>query len=183
MRVSRLVALAVQGSGGQSTSWHDDRFAEVIRYVESSGCGTMFLGTAADASAIDRIRALAASSGFSAAGRTSIPQLAALLTLCDLLVSIDTGTMHVGRASGLPMVVLGPSWQRPVEWLPLDRNDVLILRGEDRPSCPPNYKLDEIQASEVQRACTDLLTAYAPSAAAREKRIARLLTDIRAQSL
>jgi ADP-heptose:LPS heptosyltransferase len=175
-----LTAFVLQGSGGQRTGWHDDRFAQVIRHVESLGHRTVFLGTANDASWIDRIRTLAGSTGQSLAGRTTIPQLAALLCLCDLLVTLDTGTMHVGRAANLPMVVLGPSWQRPVEWLPLGKPNVRILRGEDRDDVPPDYRLDEISAADVIAAIDALQRAFPPSEQERRQRVARLLSATRA---
>jgi ADP-heptose:LPS heptosyltransferase len=174
-----MVAFVVQGSGGQRTMWHEDRFAQVIRHVEASGCATVFLGSAADASAIERIMTAAASRGRSLAGQTSIPQLAALLTQCDLLVSVDTGTMHVGRAAGLPMVVLGPSWQRPIEWLPLGLPNVRILRGADRDDVPPGYQLDEIEPAAVIAAIDELRVLYPAAEETRESRAARLLSATR----
>ena len=168
-------AFVMQGSGGQRTGWHDDRFAAVIRHVESRGHHIVFLGTASDAANIDRIRALANSNGHSFAGRTSIPELTALLCVCDFLVTLDTGTMHLGRAADLPMVILGPSWQRPIEWMPLGKPNVRILRGEDRQDVPLNYRLDEIEEVEVIAAIENLQHGFPPSTQMHERRIARLL--------
>jgi ADP-heptose:LPS heptosyltransferase len=174
-----LTAFVLQGSGGQRTGWHDDRFAAVIRHAESLGHQVLFLGTAADTATIDRIRSLADSSGVSLAGRTSIPQLAAVLCLCDLLVTLDTGTLHVGRAAGVPTVVLGPSWQKPLEWLPIHQPHVRILRGPDQPTVPPHYQLDEITVPAVTAAIEELQRLYPPSTSAREDRAARLLSSTR----
>jgi len=174
------VAFVLQGSGGQNTFWHDDRFAEVIRHVESLGHNTIFLGTAQDAANIDRIRTLASSQGCSLAGQTTIPELAAVLSQTDLLITLDTGTMHVGRAVDIPMVVLGPSWQKPIEWLPLGKPNVRILRGPDRADVPANYRLDEISAASVIAAVDDLLAQSPPSPAAREARAAQRLSTTRA---
>jgi len=177
---SVTVAFVLQGSGGQNTFWHDDRFAEVIRHAEALGHSTIFLGTAQDAANIDRIRTLASSQGRSLAGQTTIPQLAAVLALTDLLVTLDTGTMHVGRAVEVPMVVLGPSWQKPIEWLPLNNPKVRILRGPDRTDVPANYRLDEISTASVIQAVDELLTQYPPSASARDERTAQRLSTTRA---
>ena len=92
-------------------------------------------------------------------GRTSVTELAALLAMSDAVVSLDTGTMHVGRAVGVPMVVIGPSWQRPIEWLPLGVPQVRILRGEDREDVPEGYRLDEVEAGEVMAALRELMEA------------------------
>lgn len=172
-----VTAFVVQGSGGQRTAWHEDRFAGVIQFVEGLGHCVVFLGTAAEAEEIERTRRAAGSRGESLAGKTTVSELAALLCLCDLLITVDTGTMHVGRASGLPMVVLGPSWQRPLEWLPLGRPQARILRGPDRDDVPPGYRLDEIQAHDVIAAARELLEAYPPKSEAREARTADRLSS------
>lgn len=174
------IAFVMQGSGGQRTGWHDDRFAQVLWHVSAKYGRPIFLGTAADAFIIERIRDLAAVDGLSLAGRTTVPELAALLTQCDLLVSLDTGTLHVGRAAGVPLVVLGPCWQPPVEWLPLQLAQARILRGSDRTSVPPEYRLDEIEPHAVIAAIDEMLQIYPASAAARSARAQRLLSQTRA---
>lgn len=174
----RQIAFVLQGSGGQRTGWHEDRFAHVIRMVEQQGFATVFLGTAADAAGIDRMRSLAGSAGPSLAGETSVPEAAAVLCCCDLLISIDTGTMHLGRAVGIPMVVLGPSWQPPLEWLPLGLDHVRILRGPDREKVPPDYRLDEISAEAVLAATGELLLRYPPSPEARANRVRLRLSPV-----
>ena len=177
---STTIAFVLQGSGGQNTFWHEDRFAEVIRHVEALGHNIIFLGTAADSANIDRIRSLAGSHGRSLAGQTTIPELAAVLAVTDLLITLDTGTMHVGRAVDVPMVVLGPSWQKPIEWLPLGKPNVRILRGPDRTDVPADYRLDEISTAYVIAAVDDLFAQYPPSSTAREVRAAQRLSTTRA---
>src|SRR6185312_11496200 len=116
--------------------------------------------------------------GISLTGKTSVTELAALLAMSDAAVSLDTGTMHVGRAVGVPIVVIGPSWQKPLEWLPLGLPQTRILRGADRPDVPKNYKLDEVQAQDVIEALTDLLKKYPPDAARRAERTERNTSEI-----
>ena len=168
-----LVLFVTQNSGGQLTGWHTSRFVQVIRHVyEVLGCAVAYLGTEVDRGPIEKIQQAAGGIGASLAGRTSVNELAALLAISDAAVSLDTGTMHVGRAVGLPMVVIGPSWQRPIEWLPLELPQVRILRGQDRDNIPSNYRIDEVQASDVIAAVEELLAEYPPSAASRANRAA-----------
>ena len=167
-----LLAMVTQNSGGQSTGWHNDRFAAVIRHAHDAlVCTIIYLGTASDSSAVEQLRQDAGGIGVSLAGKTSIPELAALLAISDAAVSLDTGTMHVGRAVGVPMVVIGPSWQKPLEWLPLGLPQTRILRGPDRFEVPKNYRLDEVQAPAVMEALTDLLKTYPPDALKRSERM------------
>jgi ADP-heptose:LPS heptosyltransferase len=94
------------------------------------------------------------------------------------VVTLDTGTMHVGRAVGTPIVVLGPSWQKPLEWLPLTVPNARILRGPDRESIPDHYRLDEISAEAVIAALDELLHAYPPSEEARGRRVKQSLSEV-----
>ena len=173
------IGYVLQGSGGQRTGWHDERFAAVIMALEREGYGSVFLGTEADHGGIDRVRSRAESAGVSFAGRTTVAEAAAVLCQCDLLITLDTGTMHLGRAVGVPMVVLGPSWQPPVEWLPLGLERVQILRGADRDGVPADYRLDEIEAAQVLAAAGNLLTRYPPNAEARQTRTRARLSNVR----
>ncbi|MDP8219129.1 MAG: GT4 family glycosyltransferase PelF [Candidatus Theseobacter exili] len=68
-------------------------------------------------------------------GKTSLPELAAVLTCCEVLVTGDSGPLHLGLAAGIPVVGLfGPT--DPVRHLPSD--SVLVIRSEV--DCSPCYK-------------------------------------------
>jgi len=174
-----LLVMVTQTSGGQRTGWHVERFAGVIRHAACAlGMAVVYVGTKADAAAIDEIRRAADGIGVSVAGRTSVTELAALLANADYVVSVDTGTMHVARAVGVPMVVLAPSWQRPVEWMPLGLAQVRILRGEDRASAPEGYRLDEIETKDVIAALEGLREAYPASRTDRDARVQRSVSAV-----
>jgi ADP-heptose:LPS heptosyltransferase len=174
-----LVVMVTQNSGGQATGWHTERFVRVIWHAaEKLGYAVVYVGTAGDAGAIEAIRQAAGGIGRSIAGRTSVTELAAVLAMSDAMVTLDTGTMHIGRAVKTPMVVLGPSWQKPVEWLPLGVKNVRILRGADRDTVPENYKLDEISAETVVAALDDLVGAYPANAETRGDRVQRSLSGV-----
>jgi ADP-heptose:LPS heptosyltransferase len=173
-----LVVMVTQTSGGQSTGWHTERFIRVIRHAAELGCAVAYVGTSGDSAAIEAIREAAGGIGVSVAGRTNVTELAALLAMSDAMVTLDTGTMHVGRAVQTPMVVLGPSWQRPIEWLPLEVANVRILRGVDRDTVPEGYRLDEISADGVIEALDDLLRTYPPGVKARTDRVEQSLSSI-----
>ena len=173
-----VLIVVARNSGGQRTGWHDDRWVQVLRHAHQQlGYAIIYVGTASDADSLEALRALAGV-GASIAGRTSIPELAALLAASDLMISLDTGTMHVGRTTGVPMVVLGPSWQRPQEWLPLGQDHIRILRGEDRIDVPAGYLLDEISAAAAIEALNDLTRRFPASAAERAARLAGGLSEI-----
>ena len=173
-----VIVMVTQNSGGQSTGWHTGRFVQVIRNAAQGGFAVVYVGIAQDSAAIDAIRMAAGGIGISLAGKTGVNELAALLALSDFAVTLDTGTMHVARSVRLPMVVLGPSWQKPVEWMPLGIGNVRILRGEDRTGVPEGYRLDEISAESVIAALDELVEEYPPSPEARQGRLQHGLSQI-----
>ena len=174
-----VVVMVTQNSGGQSTGWHTERFAAVIRHAAlERGLAVVYVGTAAEAAAIDAIREAAGGLGASIAGKTTVSELAAVLAVSDFVVTLDTGTMHVGRAVGVPMVVLGPSWQKPLEWMPLGVENVRLLRGEDRVGAPEGYRLDEVSAEGVIAALEELAAIYPATEEARARRLQAGLSEI-----
>ena len=59
-----LLVLVTQNSGGQRTGWHPERFVEVIRYAAMSlGFAIAYVGTGAEAGAIEALRAQAGQFG------------------------------------------------------------------------------------------------------------------------
>jgi ADP-heptose:LPS heptosyltransferase len=173
-----VVAMVTQVSGGQRTGWHVDRFVEVVREMNAQGCSVIYVGTSNDAAAIDAIHQAAKCAGTSLAGKTTVSELAAVLAMSDFVATLDTGTMHVGRAVGVPMVVLAPPWQNPLDWMPLGVENVRILRGEDRTQVPEDYRLDEISAQSVIAALAELMRLYPAAATDRERRVQESLSEI-----
>jgi heptosyltransferase-2 len=96
------------------------------------------------------------------AGRTAPPILAAMLSRCKLLVTNDTGPMHVAAAVGTPTVALfgstSPVWTRPFGL----GHEVVYKHLECSPcfqrTCPIGYKcLHAISVGEVYRAVMEKL--------------------------
>jgi ADP-heptose:LPS heptosyltransferase len=173
-----LVVIA-RGSGGLPTAWHEERWVETIRYAHHElGYNILYVGTAADANALATLRDLADGIGTSLAGATSINQLAALIALSDMVISIDTGGMHVTRAVGTPMVILGLAWEKPVIWLATDRTSIRILRGPDLEKAPPGYRLDDISVEWATTELAEMTRLFPPDDAAREARLKASLSTI-----
>ncbi|MEO7192882.1 MAG: glycosyltransferase family 9 protein [Vicinamibacterales bacterium] len=106
-----LVGLHVSG-GRQSKQWHLERFAAVGRELASAARATIVLtGAPADAAMVAEVaRHLHDLPVINATGSLTLIELAALLEQLDLLVSSDTGPMHMAGAVGTPVVALfGPS--------------------------------------------------------------------------
>ncbi len=128
-RARPFIGMHVSG-GRQSKQWHLDRFAAVARTVARETGGTIVLtGSASDAPLVEQVQTqLGDTPTLSVAGALSLPETAALASLLDVLITGDTGPMHLAAAMGAPVVALfGPS--DPVRYGPRARSE-RILRVE-----------------------------------------------------
>jgi len=124
-----LVGLHVSG-GRQSKQWHVDRFAAAAREIVRIHGGTVILtGSPADRSFVDLARQSLHGVPFvDASGALDLPTLAALLAELDLLVTSDTGPMHLAATMSTPIVALfGPS--DPRRYGPLSRHARIVRAG------------------------------------------------------
>ena len=170
-----LIAISQTGRGHYGW-WRTERWQQTLAYAQQTlGFGVAHVGTQTEAPAIVDLCRLCG--GTSLAGQTPLPVLAAVLTLADLVISVDTGTMHMARAAQVPMVALAPSWQPAVQWMPLGLPQVRVLRGPDIVlPIPDDYQLDEITAGEVCAAMDEMLQLFPPTGQAREARVHALLS-------
>jgi ADP-heptose:LPS heptosyltransferase len=135
-------------------------------------------GTAQDVAELTRLADHIGEAATSIAGRTSIPQLAAVCALSDIAVAVDTGATHIARAQELPVAIIAPAWQQSIEWMPLGKPWARILKGPwFAPPPPANYALEEVSVEAVNAAVDELLRAYLPCRGSREARVQRSLTD------
>jgi ADP-heptose:LPS heptosyltransferase len=107
----RLIGLHVSG-GRESKQWHLARFAEAGRVLASEPGTTLVLtGGPGDRAMVDEVRrALGDRPVVDAAAVLDLPGTAALLARLDVLITGDTGPMHLAAAVGTPVVALfGPS--------------------------------------------------------------------------
>ncbi len=102
-----LVALNV-GASRAYKRWPLEHWAALADGLSHRGAGLVFVGDKADAALAAQVRALMTSRGpaVDLAGQTSLRALASVLAACDLVVSADTGPMHLAVAVGTPVVAL-----------------------------------------------------------------------------
>jgi ADP-heptose:LPS heptosyltransferase len=118
---ARLPLIGLHVSGGRlSKQWHLDRFGIVARTLADRHQATIVLtGDSTDRQLVDDVRQrLPGVPTIDACGTLGIVDLAALLARLDVLVTGDTGPMHLAAVVGTPVVALfGPS--NPARYGPL----------------------------------------------------------------
>jgi lipopolysaccharide heptosyltransferase II len=104
-----LLALNAGAEYGPAKRWPIERFIAAAREVQRrTNCIWLIVGGQADTALAERITSAvgnAQSVVRNLAGQTSLRELMALLKLCRLLITNDTGPMHVAAALGTPVVV------------------------------------------------------------------------------
>jgi heptosyltransferase-2 len=111
-----LVALA-PGSVHATKRWSPLRFAEVGSALAAGGRDLVLVGGPTDAAELDELRAGLGARPAIDARWLGLPALAVLLSRCALVISNDSGPVHLAQAVGTPVVaVFGPT--EPLRWGP-----------------------------------------------------------------
>ena len=108
---SRAVGIHVSG-GRAIKQWDVERYAETASRLAALGATIVLTGSTADRSLVDRLQSMLPSSVrlIDLAGRIDLVTLAAVLKRLDLLITGDTGPMHLAAAVGTAVVaIFGPS--------------------------------------------------------------------------
>jgi ADP-heptose:LPS heptosyltransferase len=130
--------VGVHVSGGRAIKqWQPDRFAAVARRLAAEAGATIVLtGSPADRPLVDQVkRALPPASVIDAAADLDLLTVAAILERLDLLITGDTGPMHLAAAVGTPVVaIFGPS--EPARYAPRGPDDRIVRI--DLPCSPCN---------------------------------------------
>jgi heptosyltransferase II len=88
---------------GPAKRWLPERFAEVVRSVSAEW---VVLGVTKDREITDEIIRTAGVPVTDLVGKTTLAELGTELRRCDLLLTNDTGTMHLAASLGVPVVAL-----------------------------------------------------------------------------
>jgi heptosyltransferase-1 len=108
--------MAIQpGARWPNKRWPVESFARLVRLLMEKFPATRFaiLGSQEDKPAGGFIADADPERCFNLCGQTSLPEMVEWVRLCDLMITNDTGPMHVAAALGKPLVALfGPTEPR-----------------------------------------------------------------------
>jgi lipopolysaccharide heptosyltransferase II len=164
-----LVGVHVSG-GRESKQWHLDRFADVAaRMTAERGATIVLTGSESDRPLVEHVASrLQNRRLLNLAGALDLVTLAAVLSRLDLLITGDTGPMHLASAMQTPLVALfGPS--DPRRYGPTSRRQHVLRVDLWCSPCgqvrlPPSRCrghvpdcMDGIQVDRVVEAALDLL--------------------------
>jgi len=161
----RWAAINPGAAYGSAKRWYPDRFGEVADALASDfGYGTLLVGGPGEAAIGSEIESRMRSKPLNLIGRTSVRQLMALLASVELVITNDSGPMHVAAAFDRPIVALfGPTDYRTTS--PLCTRFLLVRKETEcapclKRRCPTDHRcMGAISATDVLEAVQALLKA------------------------
>ncbi|MFO0202078.1 MAG: glycosyltransferase family 9 protein, partial [Alphaproteobacteria bacterium] len=133
--------IAVQAGASQAKrQWSPALFIEMVKILDRQYNARIILtGSPKELSIVQPILDGCNSPNvFSAVGKTSIPQLAALLKQCKVLVTGDTGPMHISVAAGTPVVAMFLASAYGFETGPYSAGNIVLQPVIGCGPCNPN---------------------------------------------
>ncbi|MEI8348647.1 MAG: glycosyltransferase family 9 protein [Candidatus Omnitrophota bacterium] len=154
------------GSGLASKCWPIERFAELLgRITCAYPVKIVVVGGAQEKELSLKLRVLTKAVFVDATGKTTVKQLAALMSSCRLFIGSDSGVMHIACASGVPVVAIWGGHNKPAHWGPLVEQATVIHKEiECSPcglatcghlSCLKNITVDEVAQEAFKHIARD----------------------------
>ena len=150
-----------------SKRWMPERFAQVAdRLIAEHGVRICLVAGEADAAYATRVAQTMRQPALNVAGRLRVGELAALLRRARLLISNDSGPVHVAAAVGTPVVdIFGRNQQglSPQRWGPLGEGHVILHKEVGCVTCLAHncdiefLCLTSLSAEEVYQAAVSVL--------------------------
>lgn len=157
------IVVIFPGASIAERRWGAARFKAVAELLQQKGYGVVVVGGADD---LHDGLAIAGDCGLNLAGKTTLAETAAVLARAGLLISGDSGVLHIAVGLGIPTVSLfGPG--RALKWAPRCDHHTVLNKGlpcspcttfGTTPPCPHKARcIQEITVAEVVNAAIALL--------------------------
>ena len=166
------LALSPGAEYGLAKRWLPQRFAEVAAVVAAKlSVQWILLGTAKDVAVGEMIARTLGHSCVNRVGQTTLEQLIDELRECRLLLTNDTGTMHLASLLGVPTVAIFGSTEPRLTGPLGDRHIIVRHQVECSPcflrECPIDFRcMKAVSVDEAINGVLALLQRSAPSALA-----------------
>jgi heptosyltransferase II len=156
----RRIAFGPGAAYGSAKCWPPERFAELgDRLIARFDADVIIFGAATERDIAQRIASGMQRRPVNLAGQTSIAELSAYFSNCDLFIGNDSGAMHVAAGAGIPVVAIFGSTD-PEGTAPMTERRTIVRYA---PSCSPCF----LRQCPVDHRCmTRIEVATVESAAA-----------------
>jgi heptosyltransferase-2 len=160
-----VIAINAGSTYGVAKCWQPEKFAELARRLTNNrSIKIILIGGNNNASLVDALALHLDGRAFKAVGHDLL-NLAALLKRCHLVISNDTGPMHIAAAVGTPVVALFGS-TNPTTTGPLGKEHHIVRKDIQcspclKRKCPENHAcMSFISVDEVEQVVQEHLERY-----------------------
>lgn len=161
-----MVGFAPGASFGPAKMWPAERYVDLGRRLAAKGCRILVFGSGGEKEICGRVAGGIGNLAEDLSGRTTLREAAHALATLSLLVSNDSGLMHLAAALGTPLVALFGSTDH-VATGPLSETSV-VIDGSAPCSpcflreCPRNMEcFDPVTVDKVEETCLEMLEGRA----------------------
>jgi heptosyltransferase-2 len=165
-----LLGVMPGAARGPAKRWPAARFAEAAKNLrDRHGGGVVIMGGAGDAEACAAVAGGVGAGALNLAGTTGLPEWAALLAECALVLANDSGGMHLAAAVGTAVVAIFGVTD-PARTGPLGARCRVVQRSAQRGRAVPRESaaagaaLAAVTTADVVAAAEELLTGGEPHA-------------------
>jgi lipopolysaccharide heptosyltransferase I len=133
----------------KTKQWPTDRYAEVADWLMADQQhGVILVAGRAQETQVAPMIARMKAPAINLVGRTTLPQLAAVLRKAALLITNDSGPMHLAAALGTPVVaIFGPT--DPAKVGPYGSDHIVLQKAFDCTGCTRTACVRELQCLEA----------------------------------
>ena len=133
---SKILGLCPGAEYGEAKRWPAEYYAEVANDAISKGWQVMLFGSDKDIPVTNQINQLSKNKCIDLGGKTKLGEAIDLMSLCDTVISNDSGLMHVAAALNKKIVAIFGS-SDPYHTPPMSANAVIEYLGLE---CSPCFK-------------------------------------------
>lgn len=166
---SRPILAVAPAAKWNTKTWPAEKFAAVIRKLKenNSNYHVILLGSKEDFDVCERLKSLLDRNATNFAGRLSLMESAAAISISKAMICNDSGLMHIAEALGVPMVTIFGCTTKELGYFPLSKNSEVVevpLRcrpctKNGRQRCPLGHFecMNNISVDMVYQAASKLL--------------------------
>jgi len=149
----KIVAFAAGSTNSRAKRWHTESYAELNDKIQSvTNANVILIGSLEESEVSLDVAEKSKIKPIVLTGKTTLAEVTAILSVCDLLVSNDTGPAHISAALGIKtLVIFGPTNPKTTQpW----NSQIVYKNVECSPcmlrDCPIDHRcMTRISAEEV----------------------------------
>jgi heptosyltransferase-2 len=133
---TKILGLCPGAEYGEAKRWPAEYYAEVANHVIQNGWQVLLFGSDKDIPVTTQINVLTQNQCIDLGGKTKLGEAIDLMSLCDTIVSNDSGLMHVAAALNKQLIAIFGS-SDPFHTPPMNASAVIEYLGLE---CSPCFK-------------------------------------------